>query len=92
MIEVSVASTLAVFITAFALGVIQALPFKQTLFQSGAAAGSVFAVGVIIQAFLPIIESVFGIATSMTLLDYNDANQPLLRKLARYARLSVIAC
>lgn len=82
LIEVSVASTLAVFITAFALGVIQALPFKQTLFQSGAAAGSVFAVGVIIQAFLPIIESVFGIATSMTLLDYSDANQPLLRKLA----------
>ena len=31
---------------------------------------------------MPIIESAFGIATSMTLLDYSDANQPLLSKLA----------
>ena len=31
---------------------------------------------------MPIIEQAFGIATSMTLLDYSDANQPLLKKLA----------
>jgi putative nucleotidyltransferase with HDIG domain len=82
LIEVSIFSTLAVFITSMSLGVIQNLPMQQCLFQSGAAAGATFAVGVIIQAFLPIIESAFGIATSMTLLDYSDANQPLLRKLA----------
>ncbi len=82
LIEVSLFATLAVFITALALGVIQSLPMRQTLFQSGVAAGATFAVGVILQAFLPIIESAFGIATSMTLLDYSDANQPLLRKLA----------
>jgi putative nucleotidyltransferase with HDIG domain len=82
LIEVSIASTVAVFITALALGVIQNLPFKHAFFHSGVAAGSTFSVGVIIQAFLPIIESAFGIATSMTLLDYSDANQPLLRKLA----------
>jgi hypothetical protein len=34
---------------------------------------------------LPGIEKVFRIATSMTLLDYSDANQPLLRKLAMEA-------
>ncbi|MGA2094537.1 MAG: HDIG domain-containing metalloprotein, partial [Sedimentisphaerales bacterium] len=39
-------------------------------------------VGVLIQGLLPLIEKVFRIATSMTLLDYSDANQPLLRRLA----------
>ena len=82
LIEVSIFATIAVFVTALALGVIQTLPFRQTLFQSGLAGGATFGVGVVLQAFLPIIESAFGIATSMTLLDYSDANQPLLRKLA----------
>jgi cyclic-di-AMP phosphodiesterase PgpH len=39
-------------------------------------------VGVLIQGLLPLIEKVFRIATSMTLMDYSDANQPLLRRLA----------
>jgi putative nucleotidyltransferase with HDIG domain len=39
-------------------------------------------VGVLIQGLLPVIERVFRIATSMTLLDYSDANQPLLKRLA----------
>jgi putative nucleotidyltransferase with HDIG domain len=39
-------------------------------------------VGVMIQGLLPVLEKVFRIATSMTLLDYSDANQPLLRRLA----------
>ena len=82
LIEVSLVSTVTVFVTAMALGVIQSLPMRQCFFQSGLAAGSTFAAGIMIQAFLPIIESAFGIATSMTLLDYSDANQPLLRKLA----------
>jgi cyclic-di-AMP phosphodiesterase PgpH len=42
-------------------------------------------VGLIIQGFLPIIEQLFGVVTSMTLIDYSDANQPLLRKLAMEA-------
>ena len=82
LIEVSAFATVIVFITALALNVVQSLPMRQSLFNSGVAAGATFAVGVILQAFLPIIESAFGIATSMTLLDYSDANQPLLRKLA----------
>jgi putative nucleotidyltransferase with HDIG domain len=39
-------------------------------------------VGILIQGLLPVIEKVFHIATSMTLLDYSDANQPLLKRLA----------
>jgi putative nucleotidyltransferase with HDIG domain len=34
------------------------------------------------QGLLPLLEKVFHIATSMTLLDYSDANQPLLKRLA----------
>lgn len=41
-----------------------------------------FLVGVLIQSLLPIIEKNFSIVTSMTLLDYSDANQPLLKRLA----------
>jgi putative nucleotidyltransferase with HDIG domain len=39
----------------------------------------------VIQTFLPIIERVFKIATSMTLMEYSDANQPLLKKMAMEA-------
>jgi putative nucleotidyltransferase with HDIG domain len=48
-------------------------------------AAATILVGVVIQAVLPLIEKVFRIATSMTLLDYSDANQPLLKKLAMEA-------
>jgi putative nucleotidyltransferase with HDIG domain len=62
--------------------VIHERPNPAIFFASGTAAAITIAVGVVIQGFLPVIEKVFGIATSMTLLDYSDANQPLLRKLA----------
>jgi putative nucleotidyltransferase with HDIG domain len=44
-----------------------------------------FLVGLFIQSLLPLIEKIFRIATSMTLLDYSDANQPLLKRLAMEA-------
>lgn len=82
LIEVSLLVTIVVFITVAALEIIQGVPYKAYLVHAAAAAGSTFVVGIFIQAFLPIIEQAFGIATSMTLMDYSDANQPLLRKLA----------
>ncbi len=48
-------------------------------------AGVTMAVGLLIQSLLPLIEKTFRIVTSMTLLDYSDANQPLLKKLAMEA-------
>jgi putative nucleotidyltransferase with HDIG domain len=48
-------------------------------------AGAAFLVGLLIQSLLPLIEKAFRIATSMTLLDYSDANQPLLKRLAMEA-------
>jgi len=46
---------------------------------------AVLFVGLLIQSLLPLIEKIFRIATSMTLLDYSDANQPLLKRLAMEA-------
>jgi len=82
LIEVSLLATIAVFLMRTALGIIQNQPVKEYILQAGIAAAAAFVVGIFIQAFLPIIEQTFGIATSMTLMDYSDANQPLLRKLA----------
>jgi putative nucleotidyltransferase with HDIG domain len=82
LLEVSLLSTITVFLTAAALGIIQNDPPNEYCFLAGIAAAAAFVVGIFIQAFLPIIEQAFGIATSMTLMDYSDANQPLLRKLA----------
>jgi putative nucleotidyltransferase with HDIG domain len=82
LIEVTTLAAVAVFITAASLNVIQKRPIGVVLGAAGAAAAITIAVGVVIQGFLPIIEKVFGIATSMTLMDYSDANQPLLKKLA----------
>jgi len=82
LIEVTALAATVVFATSVALGVIHELPGSAIFFASGTAAAITIAVGVVIQGFLPVIEKVFGIATSMTLLDYSDANQPLLRKLA----------
>ncbi len=41
--------------------------------------------GFVLQGVLPLIERLFGVATSMTLLEWCDANKPLLRRLAQEA-------
>ena len=82
LIEVSLLAAITVFLTAVALGIIKDDTANEFFRYAGTAAAATFVVGIFIQAFLPIIEQVFGIATSMTLMDYSDANQPLLRKLA----------
>ena len=85
LIEVTTLAAIAVFAISAALGVIESLPTGWLFRRSGTAAAITVAVGLVIQGFLPIIEKIFGIATSMTLMDYSDANQPLLKKLAMEA-------
>ncbi len=43
---------------------------------------SAIGVGFFVQGILPLVERVFFTATSMRLLDYSDANRPLLQRLA----------
>lgn len=85
LIFVGSVAAVIVFVTCFSLGILQKIPAWAILQHAGSAALVTWGVGVIIQGFLPIIEKIFGVVTSMTLLDYSDANQPLLKKLAMEA-------
>ncbi|UCG56351.1 MAG: HDIG domain-containing protein [Phycisphaerales bacterium] len=89
LLQVSVVAALVVFVTAASVGCLSLLGRGDTLGVGFVAAGhhalATFLVGLLIQSLLPVIEKVFRIATSMTLLDYSDANQPLLKRLAMEA-------
>jgi putative nucleotidyltransferase with HDIG domain len=92
LLEVSSLTGLAVFLTALSAGYLQRVAtqdlapnWNQIFLVAGCHGGLAFLVGLLIQSFLPLIEKLFRIATSMTLLDYSDANQPLLKKLAMEA-------
>ncbi|MCP4453800.1 MAG: HDIG domain-containing protein [Planctomycetes bacterium] len=92
LLEVSSLTASAVFLTALSAGYLERLlaqdvstDWDQIFLVAGCHGGFAFLVGLLIQSFLPLIEKLFRIATSMTLLDYSDANQPLLKKLAMEA-------
>ena len=89
LLEVSSLTAAVVFLTALSAGYLECLSandlppdWSQLFLVAGCHGGLAFLVGLLIQSFLPLIEKLFRIATSMTLLDYSDANQPLLKKLA----------
>ncbi len=57
-------------------------PLRFTVVDSCLAFFPAFAGGFIAQGILPLIERIFRIATSLTLLEWCDANRPLLKRLA----------
>jgi cyclic-di-AMP phosphodiesterase PgpH len=89
LLEVSALATIVVFIAASSVVYLNFLGeppgWTAVLQAAGHHAFATFVAGLLVQSLLPLIERVFRIATSMTLLDYSDANQPLLRKLAMEA-------
>jgi putative nucleotidyltransferase with HDIG domain len=86
LLQVSTLAAMVVFVTAVSLNILAGRPPTiAVLSDAGLHAGVTLVVGMIIQSLLPLIEKVFRIATSMTLLDYSDANQPLLKRLAMEA-------
>ena len=89
LLEVSALAAAVVFLTAMAVPYLNFLgepPKWLAVFQaSGYYACAAFLAGLLMQSLLPLIEKLFRIATSMTLLDYSDANQALLKKLAMEA-------
>ena len=93
LLEVSALAATIVFITALALGFLgraqihsfQPRMLAELFGNAGFHAVATFIAGLLIQSLLPLIERAFRIATSMTLLDYSDANQPLLKRLAMEA-------
>ncbi len=83
LLEVSVLAACVIFATSVTVFFLEGISSPAEVFaHAGMHALTAFLVGLIIQSLLPLIEKVFRIATSMTLLDYSDANQPLLKKLA----------
>jgi putative nucleotidyltransferase with HDIG domain len=86
LLEVSTLAAVAVFITSMVLDFLASTwELADVLRNAGLHAGVTLAVGILIQSLLPLIERIFRIATSMTLLDFSDANQPLLKRLAMEA-------
>ena len=86
LLKVSALAATVVFVTALALGLLADKSHPAYVFKNaGYHAGITFMIGLLIQSLLPLIEKIFHIATSMTLLDYSDANQSLLKKLAMEA-------
>jgi len=86
LLQVSTLAGVIVFIMAASLELLGSKDNTSDAFiNAGLHGGIALAVGLLIQSLLPLIERIFRIATSMTLLDYSDANQPLLKKLAMEA-------
>jgi len=86
LLKVSTLAAVMVFLMSVSLASMSGgAQLSPILSNAGMHAGITLVVGMLIQSLLPLIEKVFRIATSMTLLDFSDANQPLLRRLAMEA-------
>ncbi|NLF32437.1 MAG: hypothetical protein GX591_16295, partial [Planctomycetes bacterium] len=79
-----VAAVVAGFMTAVA-GLIQTQTGPYILWIAGWAAGATLAAAFVVEGILPAIERAFKTSTSMTLLEWCDANKPLLRMMAAEA-------
>jgi putative nucleotidyltransferase with HDIG domain len=73
------------FFTAFAFGLIDYQEVEFALSSAAFAAGNAILAALIVQGALPFIERTFRVATALTLLEYRDANRPLLQRLAHEA-------
>lgn len=82
LIEVCALAAAVVFITVGLAGLWQGLEAGRIWRNSLWAAGGSLSVGFIMQGLLPFIERIFRTATSLTLLDYSEATQPLRKRLA----------
>ncbi|MGE0479417.1 MAG: HD family phosphohydrolase [Phycisphaerae bacterium] len=71
--------------TAAAAGLLHGQTLAFIGVQTAWAAGATLAAAFLVEGLLPWIERLFGVATAMTLLEWCDANRPLLRMLAAEA-------
>jgi len=85
LIEVSGICAGVVFAAVWALAWSAQVPWRFALIGGLWSAGFAVLAGFLVQGVLPLIERAFGVATSMTLLEWCDASKPLLRRLAMEA-------
>jgi len=82
LIETGGLTAVVVLAMVWAVELAAGTPARFTLVDGGFAAAAAIAGGFVMQGVLPLIERTFGIATSLTLLEWCDANKPLLKRLA----------
>ncbi|MCD4699775.1 MAG: HDIG domain-containing protein [Phycisphaerae bacterium] len=82
LIETGGVVAVVVFLTVWLVESAADMPGRFVLVDGCYAAGAAIAGGFLTQGILPLIERVFGVATSLTLLEWCDANKPLLKRLA----------
>ncbi len=82
LIELSAVTAGVVLATVWAEGLASAVPWQFILADSLWASGAALLVGFLGQGVLPLVERLFRVVTSLTLLEWCDASQPLLKRLA----------
>lgn len=83
LVAVGAAAGLVAFVTSAATGMIAGHELKFLVKHAISAAGAALFAGFIAQGILHYFERAFGVATSLTLIEWCDASQPLLRRLAQ---------
>ena len=81
LIQVSAVAGGVVFACTWAHALAESVPWQFALADSLWGAGAALLAGFLVQGILPLIERIFGVATSMTLLEWCDASKPLLQRL-----------
>ena len=82
LVEVCLAASIVVAGMTWAVGCWQGQELMRILWNSLWGGGAAALLGFVVQGLLPLIERLFGTATSMTLREYGEANKPLLKLLA----------
>jgi len=86
LLQVGALAAVITFVVSLAMDFVNANPRPSKVFiDAGLHGFAPMAVSIILQGLLPYLEKIFKIATSMTLVEYSDANQPLLKTLAMEA-------
>jgi putative nucleotidyltransferase with HDIG domain len=85
LIKVSGLATAVLLAVGWAAGLAQGMPPGAIVDDSLRVAVLALLAGFVVQGLLPLLERFFGVATSMTLLEWCDASRPLLKRLAMEA-------
>ena len=85
VVAVGAMAALGSLVGAMATGLMDGQQIKYVLERAAGGGGASLFAGFVVQGILPNFERLFGIATSMTLLEWCDASRPLLRRLAQQA-------
>lgn len=83
IVLVSLVAALTALLIGTAAGLLEGQPLGFVFWKCALrAAAATLAAGLLVEGILPLIERLFGVSTAMTLLEWCDANRPLMRMLA----------